>query len=272
MQVSFTHPHPALKPYVKGYFYIELDTNSSSAPLDIHPVGYNTMAFTLSPRQVFKSNKVDYGFSLSYHGYICEHFSLIPLVSCIKMVVVSFTATGATRLFRISQHELINQILPIVDVFPSSKTLNAQLEGNTSCEKQAIKLIEHWLLQQIPAKTKSPYANNIDNACTLIQSSNGNIRISDLCKEVGMSQRYLESHFKEMIGISPKLYCRVARFIAAYQFILENTHMEWSELAHRYHFFDQAHFIRDFKIFFGYPPSKIHTANSHLAREIILDF
>ncbi len=271
MQVSFTYPHPALQSYVKGYFYIELEAGSPLVPLDIHPIGYNTMAFTLNHHQVFRSINNDYDFSLSYHGYICKHISLMPLVPLIKMVVVSFTATGAAQLFSISQHQLLNQIHPVEDVVPKAKVLKTQLEEDISCGKHATTLIEDWLLKQLPAKTRLPYAAHIDNACSLIQLCHGNIRIRALCKEVGMSQTYLEDHFKEMIGISPKLYCRIIRFLAAYQFILQNTHIEWTELVYRYHFFDQPHFIRDFKTFFGYPPSKIYMANCQLASEIILD-
>lgn len=265
------HPHPALRPYVNGYFYIELETGTNTAPLDIHPLGYNTMAFTLHSEAVFSANNGDYDFSLSYHGYICKHISLAPLAPLIKMVIVSFTSTGAVQLFRIAQHDLLNQIVSFTDVFPSSRALNSQLEEANSCERIAIARIEKWLLQQIPYKTPFLYGENINKACNLIQLCHGNIRITELCKEIGMSQRYLESHFKEMIGISPKLYCRIVRFIAAYQFILKHAHIEWSELVYRYHFFDQAHFIRDFKMFFGYSPSKIHMANSHLARELISD-
>src|SRR5690606_6180909 len=112
---------------------------------------------------------------------------------------------------------------------------------------------------------------NIDRACTLIQRHKGTISIRDLSREVGMSQRYLESHFKDMIGASPKMYCRIVRFLAAYQFILGSAHVDWAELIYRHQFFDQSHFIHDFKRFFGRSPSKIHLANSHLAGKIALE-
>lgn len=269
MQLDFTNPHPALRPFVKGYFYIELNLGSSPPPLDVHPIGHNTMAFTLHPKAVFSSNNENYNFSLSYHGHICKHISIQPLTLHIKMVIVSFTATGATQLFGISQHELINQIVPIEDVISSSVSLKTSLEQGISCEKHATALIENWLLRQRAKKKDFQYAANIDFACSLIQLHNGNIRIKKVCNEAGMSQTNLQDHFKEMIGTSPKLYCRIIRFIALYQYILTHNHVEWSDLVYRYSFFDQAHFIRDFKTFFGYTPSKIHLANGNVAKKII---
>src|SRR5690606_3234613 len=112
MQVIFTKPDPNLRPYVQGYYYIELDNTGAGTPLDIHPVGYNTMAFTWQSG-VFSSTVGRYDFSLSYHGFISRHIRLTPLQSRIKMVVVSFTATGASQLFGVAQNGLLNQIVPI---------------------------------------------------------------------------------------------------------------------------------------------------------------
>lgn len=270
MQVSLTHPHPMLKPYVKGYYYIVLDC-SSSEPLDIHPIGYNTIAFTFNPHAVFKpDNGRGYNFNLSYHGYISKYISLTPLQPFISMIVVSFTTTGAFQLFGISQPELVNQIIPIEDVISGSGILKDNLEEDILCERKAVSSIERWLLERLSKKEYYRYAPNIDFSCKLIQTQYGNLRISDLCREVNMSQTNLEDHFKEMIGITPKHYCRIIRFIAAYRFILNSTHIKWDELVYRFNFFDQAHFIRDFKSFFGYSPSKIHLANAHLAKGLVL--
>lgn len=103
MRVSFTYSHPGLRPYVKGYYCIELDCFTRQ-PLDIHPIGYNTMAFTLSPNAAFKPDQgQQFDFNLSYHGFISKHISLIPLQACIKIVIVSFTNTGVSQLFGLAQ-------------------------------------------------------------------------------------------------------------------------------------------------------------------------
>lgn len=271
MQLVFTNSHQALRPYVNGYYYIELEVGPDAQPLDIHPVGYHTMAFTLNSKQVFRSTESEYDFNLSYHGLICEHISLFPLAPKIRMVVVSFTSTGASRLFGVSQHELINQIHPIEDIVPEALDLKLRLEDGISCRSKATALIEHWLMRRISAKSPFRYGTNIDRACSLIQMHGGTISIGELSREVGMSQRYLEIHFKDMIGTTPKMYCRIVRFLAAYQFILGNTHVDWGELVYRHQFFDQSHFIHEFKRFFGRSPSKIHLANSQLAGKIALE-
>src|SRR5690554_1499892 len=271
MRLRFIHPHPNLKPFIKGYYYIELDCIPDK-PLDIHPIGYNTIAFTFNPGTAFRSNNgLNYNFNLSYHGYISKHISLIPLQSSIKMVVVSFQTTGTSQLFGIYQPDLVNQIIQIDDVITDSYVLKNRLAEDILCENKIISLIESWLLKKVSTKKESRYVSNINYACQLIKANYGNLRIDNLCYQINMSQTNLEEYFKQMIGITPKHYCRIIRFIAAYRYILNHTHIEWSEVVYRYNFFDQSHFIRDFKTFFGYSPSKIHLANSRLAKGLFLN-
>ncbi|HZH54422.1 MAG TPA: AraC family transcriptional regulator [Sphingobacteriaceae bacterium] len=270
MRVSFTYSHPSLRPYIKGYYCIELDCHAAE-PLDIHPIGYNTIAFTLNPKAAFKPDQGrQYDFNLSYHGFISKHISLIPLQASIKVVIVSFTNTGISQLFGICQSEVINQIIPLEHINAASRSLKQKLEDTIFCEQKALILIDNWLLEQLKCRSHSPYFSHIDQVCQLIQTRCGDFRIRELCREVNMSQSSLERHFKEMIGITPKHYCRIIRFIAVYQFILNNTNLHWGELVYRYNFFDQAHFIKDFKNFFGFSPSKVHLANAKLTRELTL--
>lgn len=272
MRVSFTHSHPDLRPYIKGYYCIELD-GLCTKPLDIHPIGYNTIAFTLSPQAAFKPNQgLQYNFNLSYHGFISKHISLIPLQTRIKIVMVSFTNTGVSQLFGVSQSDLINQIVPLQDIHAASHYLQQKLEEVAFSEREALVHIEEWLLEQLFKTEPFRYTGQIDLVCQLIQTRCGNFRIGELCQEVNMSQSSLEEHFKKMIGITPKHYCRIIRFLATYQYLLNHSDKPWSELVYRFSFFDQAHFIKEFKTFFGYSPSKIHLANAELARGLALKF
>lgn len=268
MNITFTPPHQALLPYIKGYLYIELDVSDSTTPLDVHPMLYHAIGLNLNTQKVFANKDFDFGSRLGYHGHVCRHIPLRSAATSLKVIVVPFTATGAYQLFKIPQHELLNKIFPVKDVIPRANTLKNQLEEDLSCEKQATSLIEQWLLQQIPSQGYNYHAPKIDYACHLIQQHSGGMRIKDLCREAGVSQTYLEDHFKEMVGISPKLYSRISRFIAAHQFVLQNTSLTWGEVIYRYGFFDQSHFIREFKTFFGYTPSEIYSANSQIAQSI----
>ncbi len=83
----------------------------------------------------------------------------------------------------------------------------------------------------------------------------GQLRISDLAENAGLSVRSLERKFKSAAGFSPKRFARILRFqsaIGQYQSRFEDL----TSLGLECGYYDQAHFIHDFKEFSGYTPSQ----------------
>lgn len=70
------------------------------------------------------------------------------------------------------------------------------------------------------------------------------------------SQRRLEQCFKEEIGISPKLFQRTVRVNHTIQYMLQEPKRSLTHLAYQMGYFDQSHFIRDFKKFSGLSPTQ----------------
>jgi AraC-like DNA-binding protein len=72
--------------------------------------------------------------------------------------------------------------------------------------------------------------------------------------------RQCERKSYERLGLSPKVYSRMIRFSHAYKYKESSPHTSWTEIAHRCGYFDQMHFIRDFKAFAGFTPSMLKEA------------
>jgi len=77
----------------------------------------------------------------------------------------------------------------------------------------------------------------------------GLVSIEKFAYQANMSMRNFERRFSENIGISPKLYCRIIRFNHALELKLKNPKQNWSSIAQECGYFDQMHFIKDFKQF-----------------------
>ena len=59
------------------------------------------------------------------------------------------------------------------------------------------------------------------------------------------------------IGISPKAFQQIHRFQKLSNFLLYNKiNLNLTELSYDYHYYDQTHFIKDFKHFSGTTPSQ----------------
>ena len=75
-------------------------------------------------------------------------------------------------------------------------------------------------------------------------------------RRVALSPRRFIELFHEETGLTPKLFCRVMRFQAALSQANVGQQVSWSAVAADCGYFDQSHFIHDFKSFTGLSPSK----------------
>jgi AraC-like DNA-binding protein len=79
--------------------------------------------------------------------------------------------------------------------------------------------------------------------------------VADVSQQVGLSQRRFIELFAEQTGLTPKMFCRVRRFQASIRRAHKSAHIDWTTLALDCGYFDQAHFIHDFREFSGLTPS-----------------
>lgn len=101
--------------------------------------------------------------------------------------------------------------------------------------------------------TQTP-SHLIKYALQRITETKGTISIKDLGSEINYSPRYLRLLFEEYVGLPPKLFSRITRFQYALQHLLNHQSAEspWDQDSGYY---DQAHFIREFKKFGSLSPN-----------------
>ena len=72
----------------------------------------------------------------------------------------------------------------------------------------------------------------------------------------GLGLRQFERRFVQQVGVSPKLFARVARFEAALDRMARSPQGLWTEVAHRFGYYDQMHLVHDFSRFTGETPTR----------------
>jgi AraC-like DNA-binding protein len=93
-----------------------------------------------------------------------------------------------------------------------------------------------------------------DKAIYQLHKAENNYPISDLAWDACLSIRQFERKCHERLGMSPKLFSRIARFSKAYRMFEANQQLAWTQISHSCGYFDQMHLIRDFKEFTGATP------------------
>ncbi len=79
--------------------------------------------------------------------------------------------------------------------------------------------------------------------------------ISDVADQIGLSQRRFIEVFRNEVGLTPKLFCRIQRFQEVLNLIWKGKQIEWVDVALSCGYYDQAHFINDFQAFSGLNPT-----------------
>ena len=81
-----------------------------------------------------------------------------------------------------------------------------------------------------------------------------------MARETGLSRRRFAQLFREQVGLTPKLYCRLHRFQQVLRQIASGAPVDWADLALAGGYCDQAHLVNEFRNFSGISPS-VYLAN-----------
>jgi AraC-like DNA-binding protein len=172
------------------------------------------------------------------------------------MVAVVFYPYGLSPFIKVPLIEFTGLIVDLELVFGKAiKEIQEKICEANSNEKKIL-LVEHFLLNQIKTK-ENQYNYDIRFAVSQMQMKN-KISILKLASEVNMSKRNFERKFLENVGLTPVFFNRIVRFQKAIKLINQQNKLSFTELAYSAGYYDQSHFIRDFKQFYGQPPKEFN--------------
>jgi len=173
---------------------------------------------------------------------------------------IHFKPGGAFPFFRLPVDELHNLHVSLEDLWGREAAILREqlLEAATPQKKFAV--LESCLL----ARAFKPLERHRAVGCALALFRNIHTApaVSAVSDEIGISARRLIELFSGEVGLTPKLFCRVRRFQWALDLIHQGREFDWAELAAECGYFDQAHFIHDFKAFSGMNPTMYMVAKT----------
>jgi AraC-like DNA-binding protein len=173
------------------------------------------------------------------------------------LIGVSFHSYAIPRLFNIPSSELNTEFISL-DTFIGSKgtTLNEKITAATTTQHR-IKILSDYFISLL--KKEKLEDQLITHAIKKIKRFNGEVKIEKLAHDFCLSQKQFNRRFKEFSGFSPKLYSRIIRFESVIRNHTNNINL--TEIAHANGYYDQAHFIHEFKSFTGFSPTGFWAIN-----------
>jgi len=137
------------------------------------------------------------------------------------------------------------------------------LAGMPDSEEQMMDLVERFLLARLP--DPDPRLATVAECMAAIRSSQDITKVEDVAARFGMSPRSLQRLFSQYVGVSPKWVIKRYRLHEAVERVAAGHPVNWSRLALDLGYFDQTHFIKDFKALVGKSPAeyakRLHTTD-----------
>jgi AraC-like DNA-binding protein len=93
-------------------------------------------------------------------------------------------------------------------------------------------------------------------AVKLVAQHQGDVEVSELARQLKISRQTVKHKFDNGVGLSPKTFGKLRRFQNVLRCVSTDANIDWSELAQRCGYYDQAHLIREFNSFTGFSPEK----------------
>jgi len=176
-------------------------------------------------------------------------------------VAICFYPGMAYSFFGLPMYKLTDNTLALSDLWHG---IAAEIESRLAdaCNNKArTAIVQKYLLQQL---TQNEYDRQVAYCLEKIQQSAGHMPVIQLTNDTGLSQRHLSRKFQQFVGLSPKEYLRVCRFIKSLNHLKKHPKLSLTQVAYESGYYDQAHFNRDYREFTGHTPGQVALATNIL--------
>jgi AraC-like DNA-binding protein len=185
------------------------------------------------------------------------------------MLGISFHPHGAAQLLRVPMRELSDSVVGLED-FASlgARPLLFALERLRDRHSLRAGLAALDTLLQAFAERSFIGDGPVARAVFEMERTGGLVRIRGLADRLSWSSRQLQRRFRDAVGISPKLFCRMQRFQRVFA-AMDRPDSSWVSAAMDCGYYDQAHLIRDYREFSGKAPNSLLAQDMDLSRRFV---
>lgn len=256
--VKYFSVHPALQQYIDYIAYTHFDFSGVNALSRLYTFVPNHTRFITFYLADFVKVKKFNGDFVSRGRSIVIGPQITPVTLDLgvhhRSFVIAFKPGCMHRLIKVPLMELVDLDFNADEIIgPEVKRLMSRLEEEIDVYTQFTLIQQFFYNQLSKLKPVLPF----DYAIQELVNSCGNLPIDFVARQSCLSVRQFERYALERIGVPPKAFARLIRFSNAYMLKEFSPDLTWSAIAYKCGYFDQMHFIRDFKKIAGFLPKSL---------------
>jgi AraC-like DNA-binding protein len=257
MKITRAEPHPVLRHIVRSFEERRVDLASTVLSCPAAPRPQQILAFHLA--QPFRvrvngapARNVPETVVVGPQTFPRAHLYLSGEIHVFNIL---FQPAGLNRLIGIDMRSLVDRAARASDVMGKSAARLSDAVRLASSFPERVRAAEQWLYRALD--DRAPLDEAIGFASSLLITACGQIRVDDLVSRTALSASQFQRRFTRQVGMTPKRYARLVRFNRALVARRNGPERSWTGILHELGYFDQAHFIREFRMFAGISPTSL---------------
>ncbi len=256
MDYQIFKPYSDLEAIVKCYWTLEVPYQKDVQRQLIVPDGCVDMCFILGDDIKRYTSETDFVIQprQMFLGQITEQFYIEP-TGYVNTFAVRFYPYGFANFIDVPLNDLANRETDLSKLFGNDETekLSQEIIQAQSTSERII-IVEKFLLQRLGERRTID--SIVKSTIDLILLSKGSQPLKSILKDDLKKRRQLERKFSKQIGLSPKQLSKVIRLQTALHMLLNKGRKTLTNVAYENKYYDQAHFIKDFREFTGLTPKE----------------
>lgn len=262
MSIKTAKPSIILQPYIKQYWGVEnVLLNGKKHIQRIIPSGLPELSLYIGRRPQILGNKNDFDDNFILNGHQKGFYDL-QVKKELSVFSIVFQPQGLMFFFNFPLNEVYNQSVPLKYLNRKfEQNILTQLTDEQSFEKR-VKIIESSLCVMLKEEQNRFDFSRFNHAINIINQARGIITIEKLASETCLSRKQFERKFSELIGITPKQFLKTIRLQYSLYLKSRNEKLNITDLAYEVGYYDQAHFINEFKLQTGFTPKQYFDNNA----------
>ena len=258
-------PCAKLAKFIKCFWFLERDDTSIPPEKErVFPDGCIELIFHYGDLflKYNRKHKAEIQPRSFIHGQL-KKFIELEATGKIGTFGVRFQPGGLHPFIQSAVSDFTEITVPVAHIWPETGAAFEASIMEASNPLERIAIAEEFLLSHLVLQ---PSYDIVTYCVNTIITHAGNISIDDLATTLHTGRRNLERKFITSVGLSPKFLARIVRFNQTLQLIEANDFSSFTAVAYEGGFYDQAHFIKDFREFTGVNPRQYFSGNLELVR------
>jgi AraC-like DNA-binding protein len=250
-------PQPPLSEYVEMFTYYE-DYHPDHSIERLLPEGVVEIIIDMTdePKFIYDNGtlKPVQTCRKSWISGMRSKYISISVVNRSAMFVIRFRRGMAWPFLQMPLSALDDSVVDGEQVFGSAFSTLRQMLMDAKQVEEKFSIAGQFILRRL--ENNGGIHPAVRYAINHLQNHATTATIREMAQKTGYSHKHLLSLFGTYAGLTPKQFLRIVKFQHAVLALEQRRQIHWTQLAHDCGYYDQAHFINDFKEFSGFSPTE----------------